>query len=143
MLPGRGRSAASSATSASVACLANRARMSSGPVKTRARAWLIVCTRSARAVRLATIDARIASTVAALRGAAGAAGQGRPGGADRIERIGLACPPPVLPVGPVYLHHTHAGGGDVPGQPSAVTVSPFDAGQAHRAEPAQPAQQPG
>jgi hypothetical protein len=62
MLPGRGRSAASSATSASVACLANRIRMLSGPVKTRARAWLIVWIRSERAVRLATISARIAST---------------------------------------------------------------------------------
>jgi hypothetical protein len=84
---------------------------------------------------------RLHRAVAALRGAAGAAGQGRPGGADRIQRIGLACPPPVLPVRPVDLHHPHAGCGDVPGQPSAVTAGPLDADQAHRAEPGQPAQQ--
>ena len=37
MLPGRGRSAASSATRSAGLCRANRARRSSGPVRTRAR----------------------------------------------------------------------------------------------------------
>jgi hypothetical protein len=62
MLPGRGRSAASSATSSAGACPVNRARMSSGPVMINALAWPFVWVRCARAVRLATISARIAST---------------------------------------------------------------------------------
>ena len=60
--PGRGRSDASPATRAAGVCPANRARRSSGPVTIRARAWLIAWVRSARALRLATISARIAST---------------------------------------------------------------------------------
>ena len=42
---------------------AKRARRSSGPVRTRARIWLIARVRSPRAERLATINARMASTV--------------------------------------------------------------------------------
>jgi hypothetical protein len=41
MLPGRGRSAASSATSSAGVWPVNRARMSSGPVMISALAWLI------------------------------------------------------------------------------------------------------
>ena len=40
----------------------NRARSSSGPVMISARAWLTAWVRSWRALRLATISARIAST---------------------------------------------------------------------------------
>jgi hypothetical protein len=43
-------------------CPVNRVRTSSGPVMISALAWLIVWVRCARAVRLATISARIAST---------------------------------------------------------------------------------
>ena len=73
---------------------------------------MIVWVRSARALRLATISARIAST--ARPGPVvrrGPAGQRGPGGADRIERVGLALPPPVLPVGPVDFHDPDAGCG--------------------------------
>ena len=62
MLPGRGRSEASPAARSSAEWRANRARRSSGPVTIRDRAWLMVWIRSERAVRLATISARIAST---------------------------------------------------------------------------------
>jgi hypothetical protein len=62
MLPGRGRSEASSATRSSAECPANRARRSSGPVTIRDRAWWMVWIGSERAVRLATISARMAST---------------------------------------------------------------------------------
>jgi hypothetical protein len=48
-----------------------------------------------------------------------------------------------LPVGTVHLNDPDAGRGDVPGEPSTVTAGPFDADQAHRAEPAKPAQQLG
>jgi len=58
MLPGRGRSEASSATSSAGKCRANGARRSSGPVMISARAWLMVWIRSERALRLATISAR-------------------------------------------------------------------------------------
>ena len=60
--------------------LVNRARMSSGPVRISARAWLIVWVRWARAVRLATISARIASTAPSRpRGAPDARRTGRRG----------------------------------------------------------------
>jgi len=49
----------------------------------------------------------------------------------------------VLPVRTVHLDDPDARCGDVAGQPGAVTAGPFDAGQAHGAEPAQPAQQAG
>ena len=49
-------------TRAAGVCRVNRARRSSGPVRTRALAWLIVRVRSPAALRLATISARIAST---------------------------------------------------------------------------------
>src|SRR6516165_6323135 len=62
MLPVRGRSAASSATSPAGVCPVKRVRMPSGPVTIKALAWQIVWVRCARAVRLATISARIAST---------------------------------------------------------------------------------
>src|SRR5215510_6066296 len=145
MLPGRGRSEPSPATSSAGACRANRARRSSGPVTISARAWPLVWIRSERALRLATISARIASTCPSRPFGAPAA---RPDWAARAALTassgpGLARPPPVLPVGTIHLHHPHPRRGDVPGQAGTVPAGPFDAGQAHRAEPAQPAQQLG
>ncbi len=85
---------------------------------------------------------RLHGAVAALRRAAGPAGLGGPGGADRIQRVGFALAAPVLAVGAVDLHDPDAGRGDVAGQPGAVTAGALDPDQAHRPEPAQPAQQP-
>ena len=68
-----------------------------------------------------------------------AAGQGRPRGADRIGRIGLARAPPVLPVRPAGLDNPDPGGADVPGQARAVTAGALDADQADRAKALQPA----
>src|SRR6185437_8608644 len=143
--PGRGRSAASSLTSPAAVCRANRARRSSGPVTIRALAWLIVWVRSERALRLATISARIASTAPSrpLGRATGPARLGRPGRADRIQRIGLALPAAVLAVGAVHLDDPDAGRSDVAGQASAVTAGSLDPDQADSPEPAQPAQQAG
>ena len=62
-LAGTGRSDASSVTRLAGVCPAKRTRRSSGPVRTSALAWLIVWVRSERALRLATISARTASTV--------------------------------------------------------------------------------
>jgi hypothetical protein len=78
----------------------NLIRMSSGPVRISARAWLIVWVRPARAVRLATISARIASTcpIPAPGRTGRPAGLGGAGGADRVQRAGLALAAPVLPV---------------------------------------------
>src|SRR5215472_10344158 len=133
MLPGRGRSAASPATRSSAKWRANRARRSSGPVTIRERAWLMVWIRPERAVRLAAISARIASTWPSRPFGTPAARPdwAAPGGADRIQRIGLARPAPVLPAGTIHLNHPDAGRGDVPGQPGTITAGPFDAGQAH------------
>ena len=143
--PGRGRSAASPVIRAAGLCLANRARRSSGPVSTRARAWLMVRVRSPAALRRATIRVRIASTAPSRPLGAPRA---RPDCAARaaltaFQRVRLALPAPVLPVRTVHLDDPDARCGDVPGQPGAVTAGPFDADQAHGAEPAQPAQQAG
>jgi hypothetical protein len=105
----------------------------------------MVWIRSERAVRLATISARIASTWPSRPFGSPAA---RPDWAARAALTassgpGLALPAPVLAVGTVHLHDPDAGRGDVAGQARAVTAGPFDADQAHRAEPAQPRQQPG
>ncbi len=86
---------------------------------------------------------RLHGAVPALGRAAGPARLGGPGRADRIQRVGLALPAPVLAVGPVDLDDPDAGRGDVPGQSGAVTAGPFDPDQADRPEPAQPAEQAG
>jgi hypothetical protein len=93
---------------------------------------------------LATISARdrLDLAITSPGRSRGAARQGRPRGADRIQRIGLARPPPVLPVRPVHLDDPDPGAGDVPGQASAIAAGALDADQTHRAEPAQPGQQP-
>jgi len=78
--------------------------------------------------------------VAALGRAAGPAGLGRPGSADGIEGIGLTLPAAVLPVRAVDLDDADTGCGDVPGQARAVAAGALDPDQAHRPEPAQPAQ---
>jgi hypothetical protein len=133
-----------SATSAAAVCRANRARRSPGPVKISARAWLIVWVRSARALRLATISARIASTAPSrpfgapdrpprLRSSRGAHG---------IERIGLTRPAPVLAVGTIDFNNPDTRGCHMPGQASAVASGSLDADQADCPEAAQPAEQP-
>src|SRR5690348_18269857 len=92
-----------------------------------ARAWLIAWVRSWRALRLATISARIASTAPSRpRGAPDAL----PDSAARAALTassgsGLALPGPVLPVRTVHLHDTHPGRGQVAGQARAVTTGPF------------------
>src|SRR5262249_24958612 len=152
MLPGRGRSEPSPATSSAGACRANRARRSSGPVMISARAWPLVWIRSERALRLATISARIASTCPSRPFGAPAA---RPDWAARAALTassgpGLAPPPPVLPrrprarpAGTLHPPPPPPGRGEAPGQAGPVTAGPFDADQAPRADPAQPAQQLG
>ena len=126
-------------------CLANRARRSSGPVRIRALAWLIVWVRSPRALRLATISARIASTAPS-----------RPFGAPRAR-----------PDCAARAALTASSGSDLPcrrrscrserststtrtpaaamwrARPGAVAAGPFDPDQADGPEPAQPAQQAG
>jgi hypothetical protein len=86
---------------------------------------------------------RLDRAVPALGRAVGPAGLRGPRGADRVQRIGLALPAAVLAVGSVHLDDPDAGGGDVASQAGAVTAGALDADQAHRPEPAQPAQQPG
>ena len=86
---------------------------------------------------------RLDGAVPALRRAAGPAGLRGPGGADGIERVGLALPAPVLAVGAVDLDDPDTGGGDVAGQAGAIAAGALDTDQADRPEPAQPAQQPG
>ena len=86
---------------------------------------------------------RLHRAVPALGRARRPAGLRGPRGADCIQRIGLALAAAVLPVRPVHLHHLDTRGGHVPGQASAVTAGPLDAGQRDRPEPGQPAQQAG
>ena len=126
-------------------CRANRARRSSGPVRTSALAWLIVRVRSRMAPRPGDHQRAdcLHGAVPALGCAAGPARLGGPGRADRVQGVGLALPAPVLAVGAVDLDDPDAGRGDVPGQSGAVTAGPFDPDQADRPEPAQPAEQAG
>src|SRR5712691_5836220 len=84
---------------------------------------------------------RLHRAVPALGRAAGPAGLRGPGSADRVQRVGLALPTAILPVGAVHLHDPDAGCGDVAGQSGAVTAGPFDADQGDGPEAAQPAQQ--
>jgi hypothetical protein len=84
---------------------------------------------------------RLHRPVAALRRARCPAGLGGPRGADRIQRVGLALPVPVLPVRPVHLHDPDPGTGHVPGQARAVTTGALDADQGGTPELAQPFQQ--
>jgi hypothetical protein len=86
---------------------------------------------------------RLDSAVAALRRAAGPAGLGGPGGADRVQGVRLALPPPVLAVRAIHFHDPDAGRGDVAGQAGAVAAGALDPDQAHGPEPAQPGQQAG
>ena len=67
----------------------------------------------------------------------------RTGRADRVQRVRFTLPAVVLPVRSVDLDDPDAGSGDVPGQARAVAAGALDPHQAHRPEPAQPAQQPG
>ena len=84
---------------------------------------------------------RLDRAVPALRRAAGPAGLRGPGGADRVQRVGLALPAAVLPVGAVHLDDPDAGRGDVAGQARAVAAGPLDPDQARRSRtrPASPA----
>src|SRR6266516_1183746 len=145
MLPGRGRSAASSATRPAGAWLVNRARTSSGPVKIRARAWLMAWVRCARAVRLG--DHQRPDRPGHAITSSGRP-DARPDWAARAALTasrgpGLARPPAVLPVRAVHPGNPDPGRGDVPGQASAVAAGALDADHAHRAKPPQPGQQPG
>src|ERR1039457_627583 len=134
---------ASSVTRSAVACAANRVRRSSGPVTIRARAWLIAWVRSERALRLATISTRTASTAPS-----------RPFGAPRAR-----------PDCAARAALTASRGSDLPCRrrscrserststtrtpalvtcrAGAVAAGPLDPDQADRPEPAQPLQQPG
>jgi len=105
----------------------------------------MVWVRSARALRLAPINARMASTAPSRPFGAPRA---RPDWAARAALTassgpGLALPAPVLAVAAVHFHDPDTGGGDVAGQPGAVAAGALDPGQADGPEPAQPAQQPG
>ena len=84
---------------------------------------------------------RLHRAIAAPRRPRCPAGLRGPRRADRIQRIGLALPVPVLPVRPVHFHHPHAGCGQVPGQARPVAAGPLDTDQGDAPEPAQPAQQ--
>ena len=48
-------------------------------------------------------------------------------GTHGIERVGLACPAPVLAVGTTDLNNPDTRGGDVPGRASAVAAGSLDA----------------
>jgi hypothetical protein len=143
--PVRGRSDASPVIRAAGVCPANRARRSSGPVRTRALAWPFVRVRSPAALRLATISARIASTAPSRTFGAP---QARPDCAARAALTAssgsdLPCRRRSCRSERSTPADPDARRGDVAGQSGAVTASPFDADQGDGAEPAQPAQQAG
>src|SRR5258708_39937292 len=123
--------AARAATSWAGVCLANRARRSSGPVTIRDRAWLIAWVRSLRALRLATISARIASTAPSRPFGAPRA---RPDCAARAALTAssgsdLPAAAAVLPVRPVHLDDPDTSGCHVPGEAGAVAARALDPAQ--------------
>src|SRR6476646_2635895 len=69
---------------------------------------------------------RLHCAVAALGRAAGPAGLGSTGSADRVQRVGLALPPPVLAVRAVHLYDADTSSGNVPGQAGTVAAGPLD-----------------
>jgi len=86
---------------------------------------------------------RLDRAVPSLGRAAGPAGLGGPGSADRVQRIGLTLPAAVLAVGAVDLDNADTSPGDVAGQAGAVAAGAFDPDQAGGPEPAQPLQEAG
>src|SRR5258707_2470069 len=81
---------------------------------------------------------RLDLPVAPFRPAARPAGLRRAGGANRIQRVGLALPAPVLPVRAVGLNNPDTSSGNVPGQAGAVAARPFDPDQATPPDPPDP-----
>jgi hypothetical protein len=81
--------------------------------------------------------------VAALRRPRRPARLGGPRRADRIQRVELAPPVPVLAVSAIHLDHPHAGRRQVAGQARPVAAGPFDTDQGDVPESAQPVQQAG
>jgi hypothetical protein len=118
----------------------------------RAWIWFTSTAAVARAVQVALVDRaggalgdhqrpdRLDLDVPAPGRSRCAARQGCPGGADRVQRIGLALAAAVLPVRAVHLDDPDPGGGDVPGQPGAVTAGALNPDQADGAEAMQSAQ---
>ena len=132
-------------TRAAGVCRVNRARRSSGPVRSRALAWPFVRVRSPAALRRATISARIASTAPSRPFGAPRA---RPDCAARAALTAssgsdIPCRRRSCRSERSTPAHPDASCGDMASQSGAVTASPFDAGQGDGPEPAQPAQQAG
>jgi hypothetical protein len=65
----------------------------------------------------------------------------RAGGIDRIDRVGLAAPAPILPIGPGYLDHRHVVSLQKPLQASPVGPGSLQPGLDQRAERTCPGQQ--
>ena len=86
------------------------ARSCSGAETIRPWSWLSAAVRAWTAPRAGHPQRtdRLDRAGAGLRGAAGLAGQRRPGGGDRVDRVGLALAPAGLAVGPVDLDHLDA-----------------------------------
>jgi len=102
--------------------------------------------RSLRALRLATISVRIASTApsrpfgtpAARPDCAARAALTASSGSDSPLPVPVL---PVLPVRAVYLHDPHARRGQVPGQARAVAAGALNTDHGEVPEPGQPLQQ--
>ncbi len=94
-------------------------------------------------LRLATISARMASTVAVPRlgRPTGPPRQRRPGCFDGVERVGLALATAGRAIGPVHLDHVDLRRPQCPCEPDAVGAGAFHADTSHGAERAQPAHQ--
>src|SRR3990170_3605805 len=117
--PSRGRRAAAWATSCTPVSPKNRARMSSGAVKTRWRIWTSEAVRWLRAERFTTRRARIASTAP-----------------SRVLALPEARPDCAA------LASLHAVVKEEPGQASAIGAGALDPDPQDRAKAAEPNEQP-
>jgi hypothetical protein len=86
---------------------------------------------------------RLHGAIPSLRRTADPAGLGGPGGADGVQRAGLALPAAILAVRTADPDDPDTGCSDVASQAGAVAAGALNPGQAHGPEPAQPLQEPG
>ena len=112
-------------------------------MKPRWRIWLSAFTLVERAERLATISARMASTLPSrcLGLPQLAVPLGGMGGLDGVHSVGLAFATTLLAVGAVHLYHLHPRPAQVTGQAGPIAAGALHPDPHHRAEPGQPGQQ--
>src|SRR5690606_21652056 len=112
-----------------------------GAVTTSWPNWCRAAARACTALARASSSWRILDDAAGVLGDRGAlAGEDFAGGGLGVDRVVLAAPVSGVCVWPVDLHHCHAGGVQMPGQPGAVGARGLHSDLADRSVSAHPGQ---